>query len=114
MHPIFFTWNGDYDSLVSTGFYSHGLRTRTVAVKHGSAYAGVVEANTPAIRSFLSNLDVRLCVMPGPHGNVNATQAAAINAIAPSLNVKEGDAFATTLSHVYKLYSDEQFNPDNY
>lgn len=53
-------------------------------------------------------------MMPGPHGTLNATQAAAINAIAPSLNVKEGDAFAPTLSHVYALYGDEAFNPDNY
>jgi hypothetical protein len=114
MHPIFFAWIGTYDALVATGFYSHGFSTRTVAIRHGAAYAGVIAAQTPAVRAPLATLHPNFCLMPGPNGTINTAQAAAINAIAPGLNVKGGDAFASTLSHVYSLYGDEAFNPSNY
>jgi hypothetical protein len=114
MHPIFFAWNGDHDSLQATRFYAHGPRTRTIAVVHGKAYFGLIEAETPAVRKEVAKLHDNLVVLPGPRGKVSSAQANALNTMFPQLNVKEGDSLESTLLHVHALYGDEEFHPDNY
>lgn len=114
MHPIFFVWTGDYESLVSTGFHGYGSRTRAVAIEHGKAYFGIIESESPAARPHVAALHENLIVMPGPHGKLNAQHAAVLKAVLPQLGVKEGDTLEAALLHVHGLYGDPEFHPDCY
>lgn len=117
MIPIFFAWKGDYTDLVATGFQALGGRTRTVALTHGSAYIGIIEAENFGARNAASAIDAEspnFTLLPGPNSNFNATQVAAILALWPKAPIKEGDPMRAVLSHVMSLYGDAEFDPDGY
>lgn len=114
MQPVFFAWKGNYNDLVATGFHAYGQRTRTVALKHGSAYIGVVEAATAQARSGLANLNPNLVVLPGANGLLSQAQVSAILALWPAAPIQVGDSMRAVLAHVHSLYGDAQFDPDAY
>lgn len=117
MIPIFFAWKGDYSDLVATGFQALGGRTRTVALTHGSAYIGIIEAENFGARNAAAALDAAnpdFVLLPGPNSNLTAAHVAAIVALWPKAPIKEGDPMRTVLSHVMSLYGDAEFDPDGY
>lgn len=113
MHPIFFAWLGDYESLIATGFHAFG-RSRVVAILHGAAYIGVIEAPTAKVRPMIAKLSPKLCVLPGPHGTLAPEHVAAIALVAPRATIKQGDPMKAVLSYVHSLFGDGEFDPDAY
>lgn len=114
MHPIFFTWKGDYASLCATGIFYHASGSRTVAIAHESAYIGVIHSH-PKVRSHAKALHANLTILPGPHGTLEKRHVDALNAVLPPANrVAVGDSMSPTLRYVHSLYGDEEFHPNNY
>lgn len=114
MHPIFFTWSGTYEDLVSLGFHSFGIHCRALAITHGQAYIGVIGAPSAGVRPEIANLSQNLTVLPGPNGSLNAKHVAALAAVAPSLQAKQGDPMRAVLSYVHGIFGDGQFEPNAY
>lgn len=114
MHPIFFTWSGTYDDLVAeTALHQFG-RTRTVAIEHGKAYIGIIEARTASVRKTIDDSSSSLTVLPSANGVLSAKHVKSLATVAPDLKIKEGDSMRVVLSYVLGLYNDSEFDPDAY
>lgn len=110
MHPVFLTWNDGYEALRATRLGSLGGRWD--AYSFGSFTIAVIQTEHPVARTLLKQLHPDLVVMPGANGLLAKEHLRHIAKDFPL--AKEGDAFRTVLSAVYKMGGIESFNPDNY